>query len=381
MIRPSPDQPALLVDGRLYSSWTDIRVTRGLEQASAAFAFGIARGWEGAGEVWPVLPFAKVELRFGDDLVLTGHIDRMDANIAADSSSVTIAGRSLTGDLVDCMPHINGTEFRRTGLVAIARALAAPIGIQVVEEVDCGEPFALERFERTDTAWQIIERLARMRGVLATDDAEGRLVLTRALTRRASGALVLGENIISASAEIDGGKRFRKYLVLSQSPSAAARQVEIDEPEQLPNGGAQSAIVATAEDPEVPRNRLRIMRAEGDGTAADARARALWAAATSRAQGLALRVEVPGWRQPDGRLWQVNEVTSVNIPWLQLEHDLLVKEVEFTLNAKAGRRTSMTLTPPEALTPEPIPAPRTGSGGGLIWGPRGTFARERQPTP
>ncbi|NKE48429.1 hypothetical protein HB662_26890 [Roseomonas frigidaquae] len=381
MIRESADRPALLVAGHLYSGWTDIRVTRGLEQASSAFALGIARGWDGLREAWPVLPFARVELRFGDDLVVTGHVDRLDGSIDASASSASVSGRSLTGDLVDCMPEIAGTEFRRTTLPAIARALAAPLGIEVVEEADCGAPFQVERFERTDTAWQVIERLARMRGILATDDARGRVVLTRALARRAASGLILGQNIVSASAEINGAKRFRKYIVLSQAPSFAARQVDVDGAAELPGGGAQPSIVATAEDPEVPRNRTRVLRAEGDGTASDARARALWTAATSRSQGMAVRVVVAGWRQADGRLWQVNEVAFTSIPWLQLEADLLVKEVEFALGAKTGRRTTLTLTPPAALLPEPIAAPPAGRGAGqagrLIWGPRGTFARER----
>ncbi|MGX9966064.1 phage baseplate assembly protein [Roseomonas sp. F4] len=361
------DIPTLLLRDRLYQDWTSIAVTRSLDQAAAQFRLEVAPAWEGLTPTWPIREFDAVALRLGDDLVLTGAVDAVDMSIDHRAAAANVSGRSRTADLVDCMPRVDGTEFRRSTLPAICRALGAGYGIDVVEDAPSGEAFALERFDRTDTCWDIIERLCRMRGLLATDDVQGRLVLTRASTRRASGALVLGDNIISMSVDLNGAKRFRDYIVLSQSPSAAARQVELEDEEELPQGGAQPAITASARDPDVPRNRLRVIRAESDGTAADARARAVWAATTARARALSARVRVPGWRQPDGRLWQVNELVPVRAARLQVERDLLVESVTFTMSS-AGRTTDFRLVPPEALTPEPLAQPRAGrDGGGGGW--------------
>lgn len=372
--RPA-NRPSLLVDGLIYSGWTELRVTRSLERAAADFDIALTERWMGLDEPWRLVPFTPVELLIDDDTLITGYIDAIAPSLSFGNHAVRIAGRSKTADLVDCTPILRGTEFRRSTLPAIARALASPFGVDVVEDADAGAPFALEAFDRGDTAWDTIERLARMRGVLATDDERGRLVLTRAASGRSSGRLVQGENVEDASAELDGSKRFSHYHVLMQQPSAAALDPDAEAPGEQPFGRDQPAIEASAADPEVPRYRPRIIRAEGDGGQEDARRRALWAAAVGRGRGMRAAVTVPGWRQPDGRLWKVNELVDVFIPFLQLDHEMVIVEATFTLAMKEGRRTRLVVTLPEALTPEPIAERRAGNS--LIWGPRGTFAGER----
>lgn len=368
------DVPQLSVDGRIYAGWTEVRVSRGMDRAAGDFTLSVAERWPGQAEDWPILTFAPVEIRFGADLVLTGYVDRVSPSLSAGGREVKVSGRSKTADLVDCTPVDVGTEFRRATLPAIARALAQPFGIEVVEEVPAGEPFALEAVERTDTAWATIERLARMRGVLATDDAAGRLVLTRTASRRASGALVQGRNVEAASAQINVVKRFSDYIVLSQQPGAAALDREGDgdtedeEEAERPGAGSAPGIEAVARDPDVPRFRPRVLRAEGNGGAADARARAKWAASTARGQALQASVTVAGWRQPDGRLWQANELVKVVIPYLRLDHEMIIMEITHLLSPSSGRTTELTLCPPEALTPEPEAAPARASGGGATAG-------------
>lgn len=363
------DVPELLVDGRIYAGWTELRVSRAMDQAAADFDLRVSERWPGRMDPWRIQPFAPVVLRFGGDVVLTGYVDVAAPEADATMHRVRIIGRSKTADLVDCTPELAGAEFRGATLPAIARALAAPFGVQVVEEAPAGAPFGVEAKDRTDTAWRTIERLARLRGVLAHDDEEGRLVLTRAGARRAAGELEMGRNIVAASARLDGSKRFSRYVVLSQRQTGAAvardgdGDTEDDDTDERPNAGVQVSVAGVAEDTGVPRYRPRILRSEGSGDAAFARARAVWAATSARGKALQADITVPGWRQADGRLWRLNERVKVRADWLRLDHELLVVGVEFTLGEE-GRRTVLTLTPPEAMTPEPAEEPRRPSGGG-----------------
>jgi prophage tail gpP-like protein len=363
------DTPELLVDGRIYAGWTELRVTRAMDRAAADFDLRVSERWPGRMDPWRIQPFAPVILRFGRDAVLTGYVDVASPEVDATMHRVRIAGRSKTADLVDCTPEIAGTEFRGATLPAIARALAAPFGVQVVEEAPAGAPFSVEAKDRTDTAWDTIERLARLRGVLAHDDEEGRLVLARAGTRKASTDLEMGRNILAASARLDGSKRFSRYVVLSQRQTGAAVARDGDgdesdsEPEERPNAGVQVSVSGVAEDPGVPRYRPRILRSEGSGDAAFARARAVWAAASARGKALQADITVQGWRQRDGRLWRINELVKIRADWLRLDHELLIIGTEFTLD-ESGRRTMLTVTPPEAMTPEPGEEPRRSGGGG-----------------
>lgn len=361
------DAPELRIEGKAYRGWTEISVGRALDQGCAEFTLSSAERWPGLDQPWRILPFSSVEIRLGDDLVLTGYVDRLAPVLAPGTADVRVQGRSKTADLVDCTPELAGTEFRRATLPAIARALAKPFGVEVIERADCGGPIALERIDRADTAWDTIERLCRMRAVLATDDPLGRLVLVRAGTARASTALVQGQNVLEASADLNVSKRYSRYIVLGQSGSAAAQDIagdgdaDDDEPAERAGAGAVTAVEGIAADPDVPRYRPRVLRADSNGTAADARARAVWAATTGRARALRAEAIVAGWRQADGRLWQVNELVQVTIPRLDLDRDMLVVAVDHSLTVRGGRRTRLTLIPPEALAPEPVAAP-TGRG-------------------
>lgn len=361
-----PNRPELLVDGRIYAGWTSLRVTRAMDRAAADFDLSVSERWAGQGEPWRIVPFAPVVLRFGADVVLTGYVDRAEPSLDAREHAVRIAGRSKTADLVDCTPELAGTEFRGSTLSAIARALAAPFGIDVAAEAPDGAPFQMEAKDRTDTAWDTIERLARLRGVLACDDERGRLVLTRAGSDRASARLVQGKNILSAKAKLDGSKRFSRYVALAQRPTAAAMARDGDgdtgdaDVTQRENAGVQVAVSGVATDDGVPRYRPKVIRAEGSGDAAFARQRALWAATSARARAVQADIEVQGWRQPDGALWRINHLVPISAPLLRLDHELLIIGVEFMLDER-GRRTRLTVTPPEAMTPEPL---REDAGGG-----------------
>jgi prophage tail gpP-like protein len=363
------DAVELLIGGAIYGGWAEFRVSRAMDRAAADFELTVSERWPGRDDAWRILPFAEAELRLGADPVLKGYVDIVEADADAKQHRVRIRGRSKTCDLVDCTPELPGTEFRGAVLPAIARALAQPFGVEVVNEAPDGAPFGVEAKDRTDTAWKTIERLGRLRGVIAHDDEQGRLVLTRAGERRASGRLELGRNLLAASARIDVSKRFSRYVSMAQRQTGAAVSRDGDgddddsaEAEQ-PNAGVQVSVTGLATDPDVPRNRPKIFRAEGAGDNAFARDRAVWAAATARANSLRVNATVQGWRQEDGRLWRLNELVPIRADWLRLDHELLIIGTDFTLGPD-GRRTELTLTPKEALLPEPLKPARSGGGGG-----------------
>lgn len=360
------DAVELLVGGSIFSGWTEFRVSRAMDRAAGDFDLSVSERWPGRDEPWRIQPFDAVEIRLGSEAVLTGYVDIVAPETDAKTHRVRIRGRSKTCDLVDCTPELRGTEFRGATLPAIARALAQPFGVDVVSEAPDGAPFGVEAKEKTDTAWRTIERLSRLRGVLCHDDEQGRLVLARAGERRAAGSLELGRTLLAASARIDVSKRFSRYVTMTQRQTAAAVARDADgdvadsDEAERPNAGVQVSVTGIASDPAVPRYRPKIFRAEGSGDTAFARDRALWAAATARAKSLQVEATVQGWRKADGALWRLNELVKIKADWLRLDHDLLVIGTEFTLG-QDGRRTRLTLTPREALLPEPL---RRASGRG-----------------
>jgi prophage tail gpP-like protein len=171
---------------------------------------------------FPLAPFMPCTVAIGGDVVLTGYIDNYLPEVEADRHTVRITGRSKTEDIIDCTPDIQGGQFAGYKLDAIARAIGQSVGkpypIDVVVEVDVGEPFPDATIERHETGFAFLERLCRLRSILATDDEQGRLVLTRAGAKRATDALLQGPggNVQWVAGTFSGARRFSHYKVKAQ---------------------------------------------------------------------------------------------------------------------------------------------------------------------
>lgn len=342
----------LLIDGTRFSGWTSVRVTRGLDRAAADFNVEVTERWPRQDQPWIIAPGAACRVLLDGDVVIDGHVDSYAPSFSASSHMVAITGRSKTADLVDCSVRVPGGQFRGYDLAQVARALAAPFGIPVRVEVgDLGAPFEDVQVQQGETGWELIERLCRLRSVLATDGPDGALVLTRAGAARAA-AITDGADgtILEGSASLTLAERFSEYTVLGQQSAADAE--------------TSAQAIGRARDLVVPRYRPRILIAEGavDNRAATVRAR--WEAAVRTGRSTQADITVQGWFDADGARWDTNRLTHVRSPWLGLDRDLLITEVTYTLSDQ-GSLCRMTLVPPEAFREEPSDDGGSGEGRGL----------------
>ena len=358
------DQLTVEIDGREYAGWTAARIERRIDKMATDFDLAVTETWPGQVTPWQLGVFTPIALRLGGVLVLTGYIDTATPSYDGQSHKVQLGGRSKTADLVDCMselPH----EHRGTTLSALARAIAEPFGIGVVDEAPIGAAFPLASREPTDTAFQFLERQARLRGVLLTDDPEGRLVLTRAGESRAAGSLEQGRNIESLQVEFNVSKQFSKYIVIGQAPAGASWVNAAGEVQQ-PGAGAQPGVLGTATDPNVPRYRPHVTQAETGLTASEARDRAVWQAAYAGGRATRARVTVRGWRQENGEIWRVNQLVPIKSAQARLDSELLIVGVTYQLTSQSGRTTELLIAPAAGYKPDPAQVRvrnRTGGGG------------------
>nr|WP_314074891.1 hypothetical protein [uncultured Roseococcus sp.] len=357
------DEPQLLIGGQVFTGWMDLRVTRGIERCAADFLLHAEGAWPGEEADWPIRAFAPCTIRFGEDDVLTGYIDGIEHKLDPTQREIRVDGRSKTADLIDCSALIDGGEFRDSSFAAICRSVARPFDIEVLDSANVGSVvIPTEAADQTEECFPFLERLARQASVLLTDDARGRLVIARTSAARCSSEIREGD-FISAVLMMQVEKRFDRYVVKGQLPAMPAwiERVarEAGAPRQ-PGADARPGITSPeVRDAAVPRYRPYVMQAEGNADAAQARARAVWQARRDAAASLMLKVLMPGWRQADGRLWQINEVVPVDIPSLGAKDDMLIASVSHTLD-KEGRRTLLTLGLTDAYTPAPISPPTGG---------------------
>jgi prophage tail gpP-like protein len=181
------DEVTLTIGGQAISGWTDIRITQGIERLPSDFSVGLTERYPG--ELAEVIskPGSPCVVEVGQDVVITGYVDRFVPSLSAEQHSITVTGRSKCQDLVDCAAEWPGGQISGADALGIAKKLAAVYGINVQCDVQ-GLP-VIPQFNLMlgESAFEIIERISRYSALLAYDLPTGDLQLAQVGTVRAAG--------------------------------------------------------------------------------------------------------------------------------------------------------------------------------------------------
>lgn len=340
---PPSDDVSLVINGRAWSGWTNVRITRGIERLPSDFDVQLTEFAPGSRTI-QILRGDAVEVLVGNNIVLTGYVDRIVRSIDARSHSVTITGRSKCADLVDCAAEWPGGQIVGSSVLEIAKTLAAPYGIEVSGIGDMGPAIPQFNLSRGETPFQILERLCRFGQLLAYDTPDGELLLSGVLTTQAASGFREGVNVIRASVTATMDQRYSEYFSYLQSMATL---------DDLGEGGD---LQATITDTAVPRHRRRILISETSGAVGweIAGKRAGWEAQRRRGRSTEVRITTDSWRDRAGRLYSPNTLALVELPTLGVPSArLTIGEVTYR-SGDSGTLCDLVLMPSEAFTPQPF---------------------------
>lgn len=343
----------LEVAGSLWGGWTSIEVRRGLEQCAGTFSLDLTDRWtdataSGESRAGSGAQTVQRSIKAGSPCrvlidktpVITGYVDEVEASWDATSHSYRVSGRDKTCDLVDCCPP--STQVKSASLPDLARRWSTQFGIDVVVEAEGLKPVPAFKSDEGDTCYEMLERLARAQAVMLTSDGEGRLIITRAGTKKAGAALSLGQNLLSLSMRSDMGDRFSDITVKGQSAGSSGW-----------NAAPCAQGKGMAQDPGVPRYRPLTLVAEqeeyGSGTL-----RAQHEVNVRFGKGHSSRAKVCGWYAKPGELWRPNVLADI-MAGDRLVATWLITEVTWRMD-DSGCLTEMTLHPREAFDRIPVTA-------------------------
>jgi prophage tail gpP-like protein len=321
------DAVTLFANGLVFDGWETVAVTRSLNSAAASFDLGVVDPWTEEGTPWRLNPGDSIFLHVGKKSLIKGHIDEVAPSITAASRSLSVNGRSLTGDIVDCSAE-GANEFNSLPLDTIAKKLCAPFKINPIFRAPAGAAFPKFNIRLGETVFEILDRLARERALLIYPDFDGNLIFDRAGTKRAPSEIRQGQNVLSASGPRNFSNRFSKYTVYGQAPGTKGSEEDAR--------GAKG----TASDAGVSRYRPLVIVSENSLTTSGAKDRAKYEAAVRAAKASVLSVDLYGWAMENGELWDINQIVAVDIPYLGARDDYLIDEVVYR---KSGQGTIATL--------------------------------------
>jgi prophage tail gpP-like protein len=347
-LKAGPDAKSM----REISGWTRVRVTRGIERLPSDFDLELTELTPEDAQLIIVNPGDHCQILLGGDLVITGYIDRVIPHIAPHQHSIRVTGRGKCQDLVDCAAIIDHSQVSSTTALPLAQTLANKYDITVTSTIQ--ETLAIPQFNimQGETSFEVIERAARYSALLAYDEPDGNLLLTRVSTDKAASGFTQGVNIEEANIEYSQDQRFSEYVGF---------MVSLDVLNDLASsGGSNQQLLVT--DEGVKRLRRRVVIAEGPAGPITWQAmlalRTVWEKNRRAGRSEVVHITADNWRDSAGVLWTPNTLAPVNLPALKLPPDamLLIGEVSYEFD-DGGTHCRLTLYPPDAFSPQPF-APR-----------------------
>jgi prophage tail gpP-like protein len=341
-----PSEIAVLnVGGRKYTGWTSIMLERTYGATCSHFEFASVQPLDSGLDFknWKIAPHDSCTITLGGILAFTGYVFVRQSAFNAQKRGLLVTGRSKTADAVDSSVPVNGGQYKGYTFQALASALAKSVDVNLLvrgTSPTLTQPIPQFSIAWGETAFMAVERLARLRGLHLTDDANGNWIAdVFNPNEAAAGQLIEGKNLLEARASVDGSNSFNTTNIAAQRPGND--QVK---------GAACRDNSATVTNPKIRANRRQMMLMEEPGSSQDCAARANVELAQRATDLVDVVGVVQGWMSAPGTLWDIRQNYSVKSPTLDLEnYQLTSRNVKYTQSEESGTRTEISLCTSQSL--------------------------------
>lgn len=361
------DKLTLIIGGTEYHGWTQAMVSRAITQACSAFQVSLN---DAADLRVDVRPGQDCEIRYGAETLITGAIDAVEISYSADSHDIAISGRSKTRDIVDSW--LDPLQFRGLSVEEIIRRIAKQFDVELIivgdasgVQMEAGPPRKvvdpeIEAFKQRfgidqdfavqasdGLAFGAIQDAAGRAGWYLSDSPTGDLVLSRTAGTVSQNEIVVvpgnNVNVLGCSYRNDESHRYNTYRVIGQNT-----------PTDDTFGLDTAQIMAEVTDPDIGRNRLRIITAETGLTTVQAQTRAIQERQAAIAESFGIEYVVQGWRGSANVLWRENQIVNVRDEILGVRRPLLIDTVNYIQDVAGGTTCRLSLVLPEARQPAAV---------------------------
>ena len=343
------DTLSLTVGNKVLVGWQRVSVTRPLAAIPASFDLEVTEKYPTQPDI-DIKPGDPCQVKIGDDLVLTGYVDRYSASISPTIHAIRVSGRSKSEDLVDCSAAFGdmnqpGFQVINGTTLGIAQQLAAPYHVTIQSTAGDGVQIPQFNVNLGETPWEIIDRITKYSQMLVYDMPDGSVMFAKVGTESMGSGVSIGDNIESADVNLTMDQRFSDYeghltSILTFGTDA---------------GAITPGVGDRVHDSGVPRFRLRYVISEqsqlGQYIVKD---RAVWEMNKRMGQSYQMNVVVDSWRDAKGKLWEVNKLVPISAAVLKLRDvNYIIGQVTY-MRDESGQHAQLVLMPPEAYFVEPV---------------------------
>ncbi|USE78058.1 contractile injection system protein, VgrG/Pvc8 family [Cupriavidus gilardii] len=329
------EQVSLLIGGKVHSTWSSYDIDSDLLIPADAWQveLGLPRG-----EFPPVVTEGeRVEVRIGQDKIMTGRIDEIAHRVSRGGHTLSLSGRDGAAILVDCSAPI--FVSKQASLQDIVANVVKPLGISRIR-IDAAAVATREKVnvEPGESAWDALVHAAEANGLWPWFEPDGTLVVggpdyaappVASLVMRRDGN---GNNVESLQHVRSIADRYSDITVLGQAHGTSVE-------------AGRNALRASVRDPALANRGIYRPRVyidhDADNTAI-ARSRARKLLSDARLRGRTLTATVRGHRTSGGVLWSPGQRVHVLSEPHEVDAVFFLMARKFT--GGRGRATTTTLT-------------------------------------
>lgn len=326
----------VIAGGYSYRTWIEAAVEAGAAQAARSFSIIAAEPDQLMMQGWPLRPGVAVEVKASGDTLLKGYIDDYAPEFGVDYHRAVISGRSKAKDAIDSSAIHETGEWKKKKITEIAKDLLGPFGLKLDSALDDLKQIPVWRLAPGSTVFEELEAMARSHGALIVGAADGGMRLTRAdKFKMHAGSLREGVNIKRASARLSEKDKHDKVHARGQKNKGSGKD--------------SHRLEHVSRDKTVERHRPLLILAEGDIDKERLRQRGNWQVERAAGWSTAATIEVAGWRDDAGALWDPEKLVFVESKKLKISQLMAIKQVRFLQNNDEGTVSTLSLVDPRAL--------------------------------
>jgi prophage tail gpP-like protein len=359
----------ITVGGAVLDTWTEMTLQRSKDELTGSLSVSIFAGALPSG---PMVQMAKcgaeILVYVGGQLAFTGTVDKREGSgttkgkKGADStnkkagkggkaggsknasSSVTIgpneytiklSARGQTKRLIDSSHQHPTTNMMQPTTKQVVEKLVEPWGTRVQWK---GEVIKLDKMRLRDGAHVIDElhRIALENCYFMYETRDGQLCVTDGVAGAGGEPLILGQNILTFSAEQSEDKNKSKVKVKGQRTKKGVwgKKAVTEKP------------IKIVENPKVRNKAFQTIQHYGDATDKELERRARFEMNKRNSESQKITIEVFHVQSSSGKPWDIGDTHYVEVPPEGIFDMFECTELTYHVNAEKVLKTTLVLSPP-----------------------------------
>lgn len=180
----SPDEVALLIEGKRFRFWQSMRINRTIDSVDTLdISAPFDTSADGFKTTFQPFSFKSLQVTVGGSPLFTGTMISITPSLG-ESKTLEVSAYATCGVLGDCTAPSSAypLEYNGQTLQAIAGSLLQPFGLTATFKASAGTAFKRVALQPTEKIFDFLIELARQRNIFIASSEDGNVVFQKAIS-------------------------------------------------------------------------------------------------------------------------------------------------------------------------------------------------------